>query len=121
MAIETVQEEAQKYLKQKHSIDLWDNMKWSNISVSEVSVGSGKILEQIMEENFHNSVKTIIQWLENYDLQANYGLEPIFLYKGLLEQKNQTRQWCGKFHLDVSPEPGGMLEGQLEDVYYIKF
>lgn len=61
MAIETVQEEAQKYLKQKHSIDLWDNMKWSNISVSEVSVGSGKILKQIMEENFHNSVKTIIQ------------------------------------------------------------
>ena len=51
MAIETVQEEAQRYLKQKHSIDLWD-IKWSNISVSEVSVGEGKILEQIMEKIF---------------------------------------------------------------------
>lgn len=117
MAIETVQEEAQRYLKQKHSIDLWDSIKWSNISVSEVSVGEGKILEQIMEKNFHNSVKTIIQWLENYDLQANYGLESIFVYKVLLEQKSQTRQWCGKIHLDVSPEPGGMLGGQLEDIY----
>ena len=40
IATETIQKEAQRYLKQKHSIDnLWDSIKWSNVCVIEVPVG----------------------------------------------------------------------------------
>ena len=43
-----------------------------------------------MDKIFRDSMKTINQWLENCDLQANYGLVPIFVNKVLLEQENKT-------------------------------
>lgn len=39
IATETIRKEAQRYLKQKHSIDnLWDNIKWSNVCVIAIPV-----------------------------------------------------------------------------------
>lgn len=39
IATETIRKEAQRYLKQKHSIDnLGDNIKWSNVCVIEIPV-----------------------------------------------------------------------------------